>query len=106
MYQIVQFEKPNNHKKGGYNKDVKLVSPVFPNIFQAEKYLYDLMNKYRQDGKFLRIDRGVRYNPVVYADLNSDGGLVRFKHRDGIHWTSAITLPEFRQKLTRMAKYS
>ncbi len=104
-YWITLFEKPLNHKKGDYNRDVKVVSPIFSNRYQVEKYLYGLMLQNRTTNKFLRIDWNVRPNPVVYADLNEEGGIVRFLQRDKLHWSSAITLPEFRLRLLRMAKY-
>ncbi len=98
----MSFRKPLNHKKGDYNEDIRRVSPLFPNLIQAESYLHNLMNRNRQPGKFLRIDKNVVKNPIVYADLNEDGGLVRFKKPDGFHWTRAITLQEFGNKLMRI----
>jgi len=105
-YFITSFQKPLHHKAGDYNRDIKRVSPLFPNRYYAEKYLYGLMSKNRHSGMFLRIDWNIRHNPVVYADLDEMGGLVRFRSRDGYHWTSAITLQEFRQRLIRMSKYA
>ena len=58
-----------------------------------------IMTKYRTPGLFARVDRNKLMNPVIYADLNEHGGIVRFKEKDGYHWSSAISLSEFRQRL-------
>jgi hypothetical protein len=104
-YFIIQFDKPHHHKKGDYNRDIRRIGGLFPNKLEAERQLCKIMNQNRTTGKFLRIDRNVRQNPIAYADLNEFGGLVRFKSRDGFHWSSAITLQEFRQRLARMSRY-
>ena len=100
-YFIVLFDKPGNHRAGAYNRDIKRLSPLLPNITSAMIYLSRLMAKYREPGFFMRIDKGKRMNPVAYADLNEYGGIVRFKDKDGYHWSPAISLAEFRQKLAR-----
>ncbi len=100
-YMITLFDKPHNHRTGAYNRDIKRVSPVLPTVTDAEIHLSRLMGKYRESGLFLRVDKGKIKNPVIYADLNEEGGIVRFKERDGYHWSPAITLAEFRHLLAR-----
>ncbi len=98
-YFVVLFDKPGNHRAGAYNRDIKRISPVLPNLTAAMVHLSRLMGKHRESGFFMRIDKGKRMNPVAYADLNENGGIVRFKQKDGYHWSSAISLAEFRKKL-------
>jgi hypothetical protein len=99
-YWITQFKKVNHHKIGAYNVDLKRVGDIYPNILAAEKALAKIMDTYRHKA-FVRIDHNVASNPVAYADLDESGGIVRFLSRDKFHWTSAITLGEFKARLAR-----
>ncbi len=100
-YFITQFQHPKKHRAGQISRDLKRIGIIYPNQHEAEKALYELMNKNRVDNVFLRIDRNVPYNPVVFADLNKNGGLVRFHRSDGYHWTGSFTLAEFKKRITR-----
>lgn len=100
MYFITQFKKVNHHKIGAYNVDLRRIGEFYPNILEAEKALAKLMSSHRFK-TFVRIDRNVSPNPVVYADLDESGGIVRFLSRDKFHWTRAITLDEFKARLAR-----
>ncbi len=100
-YLIILFEKLGNHRKGATNIDIKRLARPFPNLLEAEQRLYEYMSKHRTPGVFLRIDKNVRHNPIAFADLNIDGGIIRFKSRDNIHWSKSISLSKFYQRILR-----
>lgn len=103
-YFIIQFKKPKKHRAGQVNVDVGQIGDSYPNLHKAEKALYNLMDINRYP-IFLRIDRNVLRNSVIYADLGINGGVVRFRKRDQYHFTSAIPLIQFGRRLVRRELY-
>ena len=103
-YFIMQFKKPSKHRAGQVNVDTGQIGGLYPNLHEAEKALYNLMDINRYVA-FLRIDRNVLRNSVVYADLDVNGGVVRFRQRDQYHFSSSIPLIQFGRRLVRRELY-
>jgi len=103
-YFIIQFKKPKKHRAGQVNVDTGQIGEAYPNLHEAEKALYNIMDINRFPA-FVRIDRNVLRNSVAYADLDASGGVVRFRKRDQYHFTSAIPLIQFGQRLMRRELY-
>ena len=99
VYFITQFVKPKKHRAGQVNKDKRIFSGRYRSRPEALKALCDYMDKHRINDMSLRLDRNVRPNPIAYADLDENGGVVRFKLPDGFHFSSQITLDEFKRRL-------
>ena len=102
-YMIFQFTRPKIHRAGQVTKDLRRIGPIYANLEQAEQALCNLMDKNRRPNIFLRLDRNVRANPVAYADLSPDGGVVRFKQRSG-KYPVDIPLDEFKERLSKKGK--
>jgi hypothetical protein len=100
IYFITQFHKPRKHKAGYNNKDIGQIGQTYSTLNDALKALYDLMDKHRLTA-YLRLDRNVKFNAIAYADLDTSGGVVRFRQRDNIHFSSQISLVEFKEILAR-----
>ena len=101
-YYIVQFVRPRKHRPGQTNRDVTRIGPLHPSQHKAEMALAALMDRNRVDGQFVRIDWNVSPNAVAYGDLRSDGGVVRLRQRDGVHYASAMTLARFKERLAKV----
>jgi len=100
-YFIMQFKKPKKHRAGTFIVDTGQIGEDYSNLHKAEMALARLMDETRIGGIFLRIDRNVLRNSVVYADLDASGGVVRFRKRDQYHFSSSITLDQFKVILAR-----
>jgi len=105
-YFITQFRRPRKHRVGQVSKDLKQIGGIYPNQHEAEKALYEIMDRNRVNHIYLRLDRNVSHNPVAYADLDINGGIVRFRKGDGFHFTSAITLTEFKERLAKQEEWN
>ncbi len=100
-YFITQFRKPKIHRAGHVNRDLKHIGPAYPNFEEAKKVLCELMDKNRVPDVYLRIDHNVSHNAVAYADLDKNGGVIRFRQRDKFHFSDQITLAEFKERLAK-----
>ena len=101
-YAIVQFRKPTKHIKGQVNHDVGAIGKPYPNRESAEKALCELMDRNRTNGIYVKIEyNGLRGDNIAYADLDSNGGVVRFRSRDKIHFSSQISLAEFKERIAQ-----
>ena len=102
MYTVTAFHKVNNHKKGAYNRDIKVIAQA-TNRLAAEKALFNFMHITRKEGIFARIDWNIKANTIVFGDCSDNGGVVRFRQRDGLHWSHSYTLQEFKSRILRLA---